>query len=300
MNEIRHLGTAFAVALLSVNDCRLGTEDDYMELSSEAVREFARDRFNEANVATNTIRFSTRTGGTLLAEQYMAKSARALTDRPEFEELDTSFGKLAWAAMLCVDLRGSSQRAIAVGAKSTYLTMHTYLPTMIHVSSHFAGEVVGLRGDGIIVALGLKEVEKPLNNEIEPNHGSEAVRNAVKCGKAMIESIEIVNSILKDADIRAGLEVGVGIDTGEVVVTRIGHLTATELTAYGPCVNKCCKLSNESSKICLTYSARDTYPQGKGGTARFGSSKNDGAVTIEWGWDYRVLSDTVKRKNNPR
>jgi len=45
---------------------------------------------------------------------------------PRFQ-LDVFGGVKAMSAILSVDLRKSSQRAIAVGPRSTYITMHTLL-----------------------------------------------------------------------------------------------------------------------------------------------------------------------------
>lgn len=270
-----------------------------MRLSEADVRAFAQARFDEAASASEVIRFSNRAGGTLLAEDYMAKSARSLHDMPEFKDIESSHGKAAWAVMLCVDIRGSTNREIEIGPKNTYLTVHTYLPTMIHLVSKWDGQVTGLRGDGLIAAIGLHTRTTDRSDEITKEYGTNAISNAVMCGKAMIESVEIINAVLKEGGVRDGLQIGVGVDFSNIVVTRIGLLSDTELTAYGPSVSKCCKISGERNQICLSLAAKDWYPHAKGGKTSFRDSKFPNAVCIDLA-GYRVLEKSFVEFRHPR
>ena len=269
-----------------------------MGLSQQDVRNFAQERFDEANTASEVIRFSNRTAGTLLAESYMTKSARSLHDMPEFKELVASHGKSAWGVMLCVDIRGSTNREVDIGPKQTYLTVHTYLPTMIHLVSNWDGQVTGLRGDGLIAAIGLHLNETDCGNEITSEQATQAVSNAVACGKAMLETIEIVNSVLTDGGVRGGLQVGVGIDVSDIVVTRIGLLSDTELTAYGPSVSKCCKYNGERNQICMSLAAREMYPEKKVGKTSFRVSKFRNAVIVDLA-GHRVLQQSFQQFGHP-
>ncbi len=270
-----------------------------MKLSEQEVRDFAQKRFEEAANASEVICFSSRGGGNLLAESYSTKSARSLRDMPEFQDISASHGKAAWAVMLCVDIRGSTNREIEIGPRQTYLTVHTYLPTMIHLVSNWDGHVTGLRGDGLIAAIGLHINETDLRDEIVSEQATKAVSNAVNCGKAMLESIEIINSVLNDRGVKGGLQVGVGIDVSDIVVTRIGLLSDTELTAYGPSVSKCCKFSGERNQICMSFAARDMYPKAKGGRTSFRASKYKTAVLVDLA-GHRALKQSFEQFRHPK
>jgi class 3 adenylate cyclase len=256
---------------------------------------FAEANLEEAGVAATTIQFS--------VEKYSSKHlqeggigsirAGAVGSEPEYAKLTTNFGMSAWAVVLSVDMRGSSSRAIRVGAKDTYLTMHTYLPTMAELVGRADGLIVGLRGDGLFASFGLTKTgknEKPVTSEVAES----AVSSATRCGKAMQEAIsDIINPLLDGHDIDGDLEIGVGIDVGDIVVTRIGLRDANEVTAYGAPVNTACKMAEKTNDILMTNAAHDMYPTTKGGRMSFFRSSNG----------YRPLfpADMVmlERKPNP-
>jgi class 3 adenylate cyclase len=266
-------------------------------LSEEDIKEFAKEQFEQANSSASVIKFSAQARQTtvvLEAEHYMAKSARSLHTLPDFADIETSYGKAAWAAMLCVDIRGSTNREIEIGPKDTYLTVHTYLPTMVRIVADWNGSVVGLRGDGLIAAIGIHARKTNSNTEITPTQASKAVSDAVLCGKAMLESMEIINGILREGRVRDGLHIGVGIDVSDIVVTRIGLFADTELTAYGPSVSKASKFSGERNQICMSLRAKEMYPTAKDGKVVFKPcGKFEDAIIIDLK-GHRVLKGKVK------
>lgn len=200
-----------------------------------------------------------------------------LGSEPKFAKLPKFYGMKGWAAILSVDLRDSSNRAVRVGARNTYVTMHTYLPTMAAVVGKADGRVVGLRGDGLFACFGLTEL-RGTGTEVTPEVGGKAVKDAANCGKAMIEAVnEAINPALARAKIPAGLEVGIGIDTGDIVVTRIGLEDVEEITAYGPAVNHACKLRAHNA-VVISNRAYQIFPTSKGGRLTFQKSGNNWRV----------------------
>ncbi len=87
-----------------------------------------------------------------------AEEAELLGDLPRFADLGNGYGLTGWAAILSVDLRGSSDRALKLGAGPTYVAMHTYLPAMARLVNAVDAVVVGLRGDGLFAAFGFEEI----------------------------------------------------------------------------------------------------------------------------------------------
>lgn len=154
-----------------------------------------------------------------------------MANLPRFAAMPHTYGYSGWAAVLSVDLRGSSRRAVRIGPRDTFITMQTYLPTMAYVVGRTGGTVVGLRGDGLFAAFGLTEGPK----RPPRSHRADAARDAVNCGAAMLETIdEYIDPGLERYDIEGDLRIGVGIAVGSVVVTRIGWEDAQEVTTYSP------------------------------------------------------------------
>ncbi len=180
-------------------------------------------------------------------------------------------GFQAFATVLSVDLRKSSQRAVEVGARGTYITIHTYLPTMAWIVEKCRGTVSGLRGDGLCAVFGMFNIQNGDTPTAE--HRTESVADARDCATTMVEAVEEMigphllefNIGSKSRDKR--MQVGVGIDLGKVVITTIGSEKSQETTAYGPPVNNACKLHDGNSEIRLTSGARDSFPTSKNGKA---------------------------------
>ncbi len=116
--------------------------------------QLARRCRQEATNTANAIRLSTYNEMVKYAKSY---GAELLGDQPGYSELATFRGMKAWGALLSFDLRKSTTRALRVGPRDTFITMHTYIPTMLSIVSSADGIIVGLRGDGAIACFGLVE-----------------------------------------------------------------------------------------------------------------------------------------------
>jgi class 3 adenylate cyclase len=207
-----------------------------------------------------------------------AKS-RSIADLPGVTQLEIGYGMKAWAAVLSVDMVESSNRAVRIGARNTYITMHTYMPVMAEIAS-VNGYVVGLRGDGLFAAYGLTKLVGT-GNEVTPVVASNAVRNAARTGKAMMEAVqEIINPILESIGIEGDIQVRVGIDIGDIVVTRIGIDDAQELTTYGPSVNKACKMGIHG-QVTISHRSRTVWSGKKGGRVTFHRSGSDWRLNFD-------------------
>lgn len=241
----------------------------------------------EAEDAAKAIHLSTFTEAVKYAKSI---GARMLGDEPAYSELPPFRGLRAWGALLSFDLRRSSARALEVGPRDTYVTMHTYLPTMLSLVECAGGIVVGLRGDGAIACFGLVELTEA-GRKVKTAEADFAVGKACDCGDAMVKAIDaVVNPVLKEGNVRGGLQVGVGIDVGEIVATNIGLGDAKELTAYGNCVNKCCKRSTGQNEVVLTLDAKNMFPTDPKGRTGFRRYRDEAdAFVLHYPPDYRTL-----------
>jgi hypothetical protein len=168
------------------------------------------------------------------------------------------------------------------------VTMHAYLPAMAFVVEGMRGHIVGYRGDGLFAAFGLDENG---HNPSGMDHGAQ-VRQAVRCGKAMIETVdEAVTAELAKYDVPGDLRIGVGIDAGKVVVTRIGLRNASDVTAYGTAVNKAAHGSIGNGVVMITPKARKLYPKCEGGKMGFKpSTRTTEYLRVVFPSGYRILT----------
>ena len=242
----------------------------------------AQTSFDEAKRVADAIHLSTHADFAEVLNEvkhYRRTGARILAHEPGYKHLEPFRGIKAWAALLAFDLRSSSKLAEKLSPRDMYLVMHTYLPTALAVVRKADGIVVGLRGDGAIACFGLVESGSD-KTAVTKEQSEKAVSIACDCGDAIVKAVNlVVNAVLAKAKIgyekiRVGvgkdrLLVGVGIDAGDIVATKIGLGEAHELTAYGTPVNRCCKRSFGNDMVVLTKRAKDMFPTRPGGRTRF-------------------------------
>jgi len=160
-------------------------------------------------------------------------------------------------AVLFADMRKSTQRALEIGPENTFLTMHAIIPALIFVVEKYKGSIIDLPGDGVM-ALFKK------NNNIRWEGGKGGLLNkeslSVRCGQVLLETFdEIVNPILiKDAI--PPVCFGVGIDSGDVIVTKIGTVSTYDIKAIGNCINIASKLSDGDNETRISPAVHSLLP----------------------------------------
>jgi len=196
---------------------------------------------------------------------------------PGYEAQKLEFGEFNkdYFAVLFIDMRGSTKRAMTIGPEKTFLSMHAFIPAMLKVVEYYNGYVIDLMGDGIMVFFGGK---KSTISKVE------AAQNAGLCGLDMLSTLDkVVNPILIDDGITYRISCGVGVDIGEVIVTKIGINSAFDVKAFGNCINIASKYSNESNKVKVSKAVRKKWPSGEGGKIHFVSFDNGDGYVISDG-----------------
>lgn len=245
------------------------------------VKEFAQEQLQRAKAFAREIQFKEAAFVKQFVLNRSAEVRASLADDPEFDRLPVGAGIAAWTAIAAIDLRESTALADILGPRDTYLLTHTLLPTLAHVCKNMDGCVMNFRGDGLFASFGLHKLKNSGIGAV-PTHPQmeQSKRDAVACGLALIEATtDAVQVVLQDDDIDANLAVGVGVDCGEVVVTRVGWMTANELTAYGRPVNRACKLSTGKNELYVSDNIVSDYPTGPKGTIRFSRQTDGYSVT---------------------
>lgn len=173
-------------------------------------------------------------------------------------------------AVLFIDIRESTRRAEVLGAEKTFLSMHAFIPAMLEVIKYYQGSVIDIMGDGIMIFFGGKHSE--LSQDI-------ACKNAGLCGRDMLKvKNEVVNKILREDEIVWGLECGVGVDYGKVIVTKIGVSDTYDVKAFGNCINKASKYSDGRDVVRVSKQIKEKWPTGKNGRISFAGNETEGYI----------------------
>jgi adenylate cyclase len=146
---------------------------------------------------------------------------QTLLDSPDGLELG---GEKRNVTILMSDLRGFSVLAERYPPEEIVATLNHYLSTMIDVIMEYGGIIDELIGDAILAIFGA-----PLLREDD-------AERAVACAAAMQLAMESVN----EHNARRGwpiLDMGIGIDSGEVVVGNIGSKKRAKYGIVGKHVN---------------------------------------------------------------
>jgi class 3 adenylate cyclase len=246
-----------------------------VNISLAELKTFARDCFTRAKQTAedrgipDRIKFARESVTYMSCSPFVANAMRRYSADEPLSEVESFDAICGWAAFLSFDLRQSTKRAYKVGPRNTFITMHTYLPVVLKVLKSGGGDVFGLRGDGAIAAFGIHRQAK--EGEECPNEATEKmVLAACVAGEAVVRAVtRVVNPVLTEGRVEAGLRVGVGIDTGQFVATRIGIDGAEEFTAYGDCVNRSSKLSTGQDSVIVSGKASRALPGKPEGRAGF-------------------------------
>ena len=122
------------------------------------------------------------------------------------------------------DLRGFTATSERLPPEEVVKILNFYLEYMADVITKYQGTIDEFMGDGILVLFGA-----PISREDD-------AKRAIACGIAMQQAMIPVNKQMKEWNLPP-LEMGIGINTGEVVVGNIGSEKRTKYGIVGSQVN---------------------------------------------------------------
>ncbi|MEO1559411.1 MAG: adenylate/guanylate cyclase domain-containing protein, partial [Cyanobacteria bacterium J06632_19] len=122
------------------------------------------------------------------------------------------------------DLRGFTATSERLPAEEVIKIINLYLGYMADVITEYQGTIDEFMGDGILVLFGA------------PTAREDDATRAIACAVAMQQAMEPVNQKMKEMGLPK-LEMGIGINTGEVVVGNIGSEKRTKYGVVGKQVN---------------------------------------------------------------
>ena len=165
-----------------------------------------------------------------------ATFGRYLSDEIVKELLETPGGlqiggKKRHITVMMSDLRGFTQISEYLDPVQLIDMLNHYLTVMTDIISRHKGTIIEFLGDGILIIFGA-----PIENE---KHALEAVSAAIEMQAAMPE---INNWNLKQG--YPELSMGIGINTGEMIVGNIGSEKHTRYGVIGKHVNLCGRIES--------------------------------------------------------
>ena len=133
-------------------------------------------------------------------------------------------GKRAIVTVLFSDIRGFTSLSEKMSAEEVSMILNEYFAEMEPIITKYNGVINKFIGDAVMAIFG------------EPIQDINHARNAVKCAYEMLKKVEY----LREKWLFEGkpkIEIGVGINTGEVFIGNIGTETRMEYTVIGDTVN---------------------------------------------------------------
>jgi adenylate cyclase len=164
-----------------------------------------------------------QTFGRYLTDEVVAN----LLETPEGLQLG---GEKRKVTILMSDLRGFSALSERVSPEIAVSVINFYLEVMTEVISQYHGTINELMGDGMLVMFGA-----PISREDDS-------QRAIACALAMQLAMDRVNQHNQQLNLPP-LEMGIGINTGEVLVGNIGSQKRAKYTVMGSPVNLASRLN---------------------------------------------------------
>lgn len=168
---------------------------------------------------------------------------KQLLDTPDGMKLGGTKQELT---IMMSDLRGFTSMSERMDAADLIAMLNHYLGEMTDVIQAHNGTIIEFIGDGIMAIFGAPEVSE--------NHAADAVAAALE----MESRMEAINRWNIDRDYPV-LEMGIGINTGEVIVGNIGSEKRTKYGVVGSHVNLCGRIESYTvgGQILISPSTRD-------------------------------------------
>ena len=133
-------------------------------------------------------------------------------------------GESREVTFLVSDLRGFTSLSSSLSPDNLIPILNRYFERMVEIIARYRGTVDELQGDGILVFFGA------------PLAGSDDEERAIACAIEMQNAMEKLNSDQQRFNLPE-LSMGIGINSGEVVVGNIGSQTRAKYGAIGAPIN---------------------------------------------------------------
>jgi adenylate cyclase len=168
--------------------------------------------------------------------------AKEIMKRPEATRLG---GEKREVAVMMSDLRGFTPLSETLSPENTIRILNLYFSEMIDIIQGHQGIIVDFFGDGMLAFF------DPLDGPLAPS-----VRKAVDCALEMQRAMGTLNAQFLVNKLPS-LQMGIGVNAGEVVVGNIGSESRAKYGIVGSSVNLTQRIQSEAKggEILLSHSA---------------------------------------------
>jgi len=154
-------------------------------------------------------------------------------------------GKRRHITVLFADVRGFTSISERIGPEQVVSFLDEYFAQVTRIVFKYGGTIDKFMGDGVMAIFGAPK-----------SYGDDAAR-AVKTGLEMIEMVETRSEEWTKALGKAPT-VGVGVNTGDAVVGRIGSELRSDYTAIGDTVNLASRLEALTKELAVPLLVSET------------------------------------------
>jgi len=133
-------------------------------------------------------------------------------------------GKKATVSVLFADIRGFTSMSEKMTAEEVSVILNEYFSAIEPIITKYNGVINKFIGDAVMAIFG-----DPIEDELHP-------MNAVLCANEMLKCVRKLRYKWMDEN-KPDIEIGIGINTGEVFVGNIGSEKRLEYTVIGDTVN---------------------------------------------------------------
>ena len=153
-------------------------------------------------------------------------------------------GQCRTVTIMMVDLRGFTPLTTVLDPEKTVEALNIYFEAMLGVVTRFGGTVDNIMGDGLMILFGV------------PNQKECDACAAIACAIEMQNAMKQVNEKLNARNLPE-LGIGIGINSGEVVVGNVGSKNFAKYSAIGSPVNITARIEAHSlpGQILVTEAA---------------------------------------------
>lgn len=148
-------------------------------------------------------------------------------------------GKKAVVTVLFSDIRGFTSMSEKMSAQDVSQLLNEYFSEMEPIVTKHNGIINKFIGDAVMAVFG-----EPIQDDNHP-------LNAVKCGYEMLQKLQELDKKWQEEN-KPVIQIGIGINTGEVFVGNIGSEKRMEYTVIGDTVNLASRLEGYNK----TYNTR--------------------------------------------
>jgi len=174
-----------------------------------------------------------------LLERYVSKNVAKTILEDQRSFIESLSGRKQAVTVLFSDIRGFTSMTESADAGKLVAQLNEYFLEMVGVVLKENGTLQKFIGDAIMAAWG----------DTHSEGLAEDARRAVSAGLQMRAALTKLNARWKNESDRPKLNIGIGINHGEVIVGNIGHPQRMEFTVLGDGVNLAARLESATKQF---------------------------------------------------